>query len=641
MSLTQFQRILRENHQLTQLLEDYPEHPEQYIRSFMLRINGKQRKIITYQSDDFGNGLRQIHQMLAYAVRGIYVSSVNSYAYKEDVSVLSALEKHLSSKVFLKTDIHAYFDSIDFDAMLNFLFQKRPTMQKQKTFWSKVLATCFHEGHLPIGFVSSPILSDLYLNDLDQQFSGIKGIQYTRYADDIIFSSNANDAKEKLREVQGNLTSALASLHLEPNKKKTYIRTLKQEGDAIHLLGLNLVRTSDANNRITVSDWYIRQTSLEFSELLQEKDQIEERERQERFCQIAGKIGYIRHASSGSAEKLKKMIQIKTGIDTDLTYKSLVKLCLSVSFLSGNAKPDLPKKEHPHQSIQNIPVSGRIREEVHIPAESDPRIVAALRYYLYHLCLDIESETSGILLSKAVLRIGENINEIKGSQVIPSFMEHLLRLRKSRDEIHYAAEYRYQDGTSQTTRQSTKTRKPKKHMPIYTMPRIPAHGFIYDDENNNYSTFGSMKRTRVDLNDPKAVTHLVHKLIPLQNHWQGLFRMELRWPKSTDAQTEEQIQKFCLALTKIPGIHEEETDFPGRHFVCVSEKQMTNQALQKLICQLIEMDKVICELNGRSKIHSLFKPASPFEPTEINDFWCIEINQRVTSNLEITYQSFD
>ena len=220
MSLTQFQRILRENHQLTQLLEDYPEHPEQYIRSFMLRINGKQRKIITYQSDDFGNGLRQIHQMLAYAVRGIYVSSVNSYAYKEDVSVLSALEKHLSSKVFLKTDIHAYFDSIDFDAMLNFLFQKRPTMQKQKTFWSKVLATCFHEGHLPIGFVSSPILSDLYLNDLDQQFSGIKGIQYTRYADDIIFSSNANDAKEKLREVQGNLTSALASLHLEPNKKK-------------------------------------------------------------------------------------------------------------------------------------------------------------------------------------------------------------------------------------------------------------------------------------------------------------------------------------------------------------------------------------------------------------------------------------
>ena len=97
MSLAEFRRILQNNHQLMQLLDDYPKHPEQYVRSFMLRINGKHRKITTYQSDGFGRDLREIHQMLAYAVRGIYTSSVSSYAYKENVGVLTALEKHLSS----------------------------------------------------------------------------------------------------------------------------------------------------------------------------------------------------------------------------------------------------------------------------------------------------------------------------------------------------------------------------------------------------------------------------------------------------------------------------------------------------------------------------------------------------------------
>ena len=67
--------------------------------------------------------------------------------------------------------------------------------------------------------------------------------------------------------------------------------TLKQEGDAIHLLGLNLVKTSGKDNRITVSDRYIRKTCMELCELIQEKDQIEKWEREERFCQVTGRIG--------------------------------------------------------------------------------------------------------------------------------------------------------------------------------------------------------------------------------------------------------------------------------------------------------------------------------------------------------------
>ncbi|MBP3209640.1 MAG: hypothetical protein J6M64_07040 [Oscillospiraceae bacterium] len=44
--------------------------------------------------------------------------------------------------------------------------------------------------------MTSPILSDIFLKDLDERMSALNGIRYTRYADDIIVSSSDSDAKK-------------------------------------------------------------------------------------------------------------------------------------------------------------------------------------------------------------------------------------------------------------------------------------------------------------------------------------------------------------------------------------------------------------------------------------------------------------
>ena len=314
---------------LDDVLKDYPINPDKYVRLFTVTINGKRRKIVTYQNDENGEKLRTIHRAIAAVMWNNYTPSEKSFAYKRSSSVVKALKEHITNDTFLKTDIHAYFESIDFKTLENKYLQCASPNGDRKTIWTGALKACFYEGHLPIGFVSSPVLSDLYLHDLDVKYGKIEGITYTRYADDLIISNSGKDAADKLAEIRDLLQRDIGQLGLELNKKKTYIRKLNQSGDAIHLLGLNMVKRESKENEITVSDGYIREVSKELCQLIADKSHLEDFEAKKRFVEVMGKIDYIKHVSQKSAAKLKKMIRIKSGIDTELTYKKLVKRCVN------------------------------------------------------------------------------------------------------------------------------------------------------------------------------------------------------------------------------------------------------------------------------------------------------------------------
>ena len=52
---------------------------------------------------------------------------------------------------------------------------------------------CCYRGYLPIGSPSSPVLSNIVLSNMDDRISNFayeRGLKYTRYADDIVISSN-------------------------------------------------------------------------------------------------------------------------------------------------------------------------------------------------------------------------------------------------------------------------------------------------------------------------------------------------------------------------------------------------------------------------------------------------------------------
>ena len=301
-------------------VEQYNEDPEKYVRSFTVQINGKKRNIITYTPDRNGAALRNIHSRFAFTISHCYKSMPDSFAYKKGSGILTCLSQHLQSDTFFKTDIHDYFNSIKFETLLS-MFQEDKTCKRRMKKIKALLSLCFYNDHMPIGFITSPVLSDLYLHKVDESFLGRHDVIYTRYADDFIISGKNN--MSSLEKAKNELEESLSEYGLSLNAKKTYFRTLHRPGDAIHVLGVNLVNNDPDPNRITVSDRYIRETSKDICRFLSEYQDQTKEENEIALSSAIGKIEFIRFVSPSSYSKLEKMVRIKHGEAVDLSRAML------------------------------------------------------------------------------------------------------------------------------------------------------------------------------------------------------------------------------------------------------------------------------------------------------------------------------
>lgn len=297
--------------------EAYINNPDDFVRTFTVQINGKKRHIITYKADAKGAALRYFHTCVAELIPLCYESMPNSFAYKKGMDILSCLEQHLESDTFLKTDIHEFFNSIQYEKLTDMVLEDT-VCKRNKSLVKLALKACFYNGHMPIGFVTSPVLSDMYLHKVDGHFLGRENIIYSRYADDFIISGKNND--NDLQGIKEELINILSEYGLSLNNKKTYYRIIDKPGDAIHVLGLNLVNSAPGINRITVSDKYIRETSKDVCEYLAESKDMTPEEKEYRLAGLTGKIEFIRHCSDSSYKKLEKMVGIKYGGKIDLSY---------------------------------------------------------------------------------------------------------------------------------------------------------------------------------------------------------------------------------------------------------------------------------------------------------------------------------
>lgn len=156
-----------------------------------------------------------------------------AYAYRKNVCTLDALKVHQAqkNKWFMKTDFHNFFGSTTLDNVMLGLEKLYPTgilfaLDKElKWEMRDVLSLAFLKGTLPQGTPISPLLTNLVMVPVDYKLSKQlekMGVAYTRYADDMQFSS-----KEKInvREVESILYKAVSQerLSYKINEKKTRV----------------------------------------------------------------------------------------------------------------------------------------------------------------------------------------------------------------------------------------------------------------------------------------------------------------------------------------------------------------------------------------------------------------------------------
>ena len=108
----------------------------------------------------------------------------------KEKNILTYTQPHLGNKFFFVTDIQKAFPSVKID----YLQKCFENIGFYPDVAQVLIELNTYENHLPIGFASSPLLFNLLLNYFDNCIIFLlkeEDIAYTRYYDDIVFSSSS------------------------------------------------------------------------------------------------------------------------------------------------------------------------------------------------------------------------------------------------------------------------------------------------------------------------------------------------------------------------------------------------------------------------------------------------------------------
>ncbi len=278
-------------------------------------VKNARRHITTFTIDKKNGGKRKIHQpsvriktIQYWAIRSIFEKlpvHKSSYAFKEETSILDNAIQHRENRFFLKMDLKDFFPSITYEDLRPIIKKwhktTNPMWKFDKNAEKLIRLVCFYKNdRLPIGYPSSPIISNVVMYDFDVSVNKIisnkkyGNVQYTRYADDLVFSTNKEGACFEIKKEIENHIKNWSSPKIEVNKNKTRLGS-STSGNA-QVTGLKIF----TEGRISINRKYKDKIRLLLS--LYKKGVLNKEE----YKVLQGHLSYCHHVDPSFYTKLCK-----------------------------------------------------------------------------------------------------------------------------------------------------------------------------------------------------------------------------------------------------------------------------------------------------------------------------------------------
>jgi len=183
-----------------------------------------------------------------------------SYGYRPRRTAHAALVRVAEAIALGKThvidlDLKSYFDGIRHHLLLEKVARRN---DEDVMHLLKLLLKANGKRGVGQGSVLSPLLSNLYLNEVDRmlerakeytRFGQYTGIEYARFADDLVVLIHAHPSKRwLLRAVPKRLRQELAKLQVQINEEKSRKVDLVR-GESFGFLGFDFRRVRSLNGR--------------------------------------------------------------------------------------------------------------------------------------------------------------------------------------------------------------------------------------------------------------------------------------------------------------------------------------------------------------------------------------------------------
>jgi len=231
-----------------QSVDDFTQNLEKELNQLLLELKEKcyqtqPVKRVEIDKDDGGKRLlgiptvrdRIVQQCLSNIMTPIFDPHFHpsSYGYRVGRSCHQAISKatlfirRYNKRHVVDMDLSKCFDTLDHDLIIKFV-KKRITdgsilaLIKQFLNSGVMVGSTFEYSDIgsPQGGVISPLLSNIYLDEFDQEMMS-RGHRIVRYADDILIFCTSNSGAENALKVASDILEK--TLKLKVNERKTHI----------------------------------------------------------------------------------------------------------------------------------------------------------------------------------------------------------------------------------------------------------------------------------------------------------------------------------------------------------------------------------------------------------------------------------
>ena len=210
---------------LTYLL--YVKRIDNCYTSFDIKKKNNGVRVISAPNEDLKDIQRKLGYLLELHHKAFLkeknIDNKISHGFEKNKSIITNAAVHRNNKYILSIDIKDFFDSIHFGRVRGF-FNKNIEFNLPLDMATVMAQLVCYKGVLPQGAPTSPIVSNLICNILDIRILNLfkkYRMNYTRYADDMTFSTNDRCIVDNYDGILEEIANELGKFGLHINDKKT------------------------------------------------------------------------------------------------------------------------------------------------------------------------------------------------------------------------------------------------------------------------------------------------------------------------------------------------------------------------------------------------------------------------------------